>query len=163
LPRQCKVCNHKQLDEINRSLIKSPNISELSRRFDLPWDSLKAHKKNHLPANLVKAKTADEAAEAESLIKQLQDLQDRTLSLLTKAENTRDHNTALRAISEARRNIELLAKITGELQQAGVNVQVLIPVLVEILSSEIHDSRTLTRVADRLQELEDNNFKVVQK
>jgi hypothetical protein len=45
----------------------------------------------------------------------VRDLQARTLAILEAAEHTHQHRTALAAIREARSNLELLAKLLGEL------------------------------------------------
>ena len=49
---------------------------------------------------------------------QIQDLRDRALRILDKAESSRDLRTSLQAIREARQCVELLAKLAGELSEA---------------------------------------------
>ena len=66
------------------------------------------------------AEKASEIAEAGSLLVQVRDLQARTLAILEGAESTRQHRTALSAIREARSNLELLAKLLGELDERPV-------------------------------------------
>ena len=59
-------------------------------------------------------------AQAGDLLAQMRDLQRRTLAILSRAEGSRrELRTALAAIGEARRNLELLGKLAGELQQEG--------------------------------------------
>jgi hypothetical protein len=41
-------------------------------------------------------------------------LNQRSLRILAIAEESKDHDVALRAISECRRNLELISKLTGE-------------------------------------------------
>jgi hypothetical protein len=60
-----------------------------------------------------------EVAEADALLDQVRDLQRRTLSILDKTEAADELTTALAAIAQARRNLELLGKLAGELQQEG--------------------------------------------
>jgi hypothetical protein len=64
------------------------------------------------------AEKAGEVAEAGELLAQVQDLQARTLSILEAAESTSQHRTALSAIREARSNLELLAKLVGQLDDS---------------------------------------------
>jgi hypothetical protein len=53
----------------------------------------------------------------------VRDLQTRALAILGKAEKTNDLRSALGAIREARSNLELLAKLVGELdERPTVNV-----------------------------------------
>jgi hypothetical protein len=81
-----------------------------------------------LPASLVKAKEATEAAQADALLAQVVDLRDKALGVLTKAENADDLRAAVAAIREARGCVELLGKLAGQLQDA--------PTINVIMSSE---------------------------
>jgi len=65
-------------------------------------------------------------AHADDLLAQVRDLQVRTMAILDKAESSRGGlRTALQAIREARGNLELLARLLGELQEAQtINVLV---------------------------------------
>ena len=86
---------------------------------------MRRHKGNHLPAKLIMAQAAEEAAQADNLLDQVQDLQERTLAILEGAEETKQHRTAPSAVREARSNVELLAKLLGELdERPQVNVLV---------------------------------------
>lgn len=57
---------------------------------------------------------------ADSLLDRVESLQARALSILDAAENTGELRTALGAIREARGNLELLAKLLGELDERPV-------------------------------------------
>ncbi len=71
------------------------------------------------------AKEATEVARGDSLLEQVQFLQDKAISLLGKAENAGDMKTALQGVREARGCLELLAKMQGELAQEGtINISV---------------------------------------
>ena len=78
------------------------------------------HKANHLPAKLVLATAAEEVAQADDLLDQVRDLQGRAYAILNRAEKTGELKTALSAIREARGNLELLAKLLGELDERPV-------------------------------------------
>ncbi len=72
---------------------------------------------------MTKAQEAQEVAQADNLLEQVQNLQAKALSILAKAEAAGDLRTALQGIREARSCLELLAKLQGELQQEGtVNI-----------------------------------------
>jgi hypothetical protein len=66
------------------------------------------------------AEKASEVAEADNLLEQVQDLQRSTLDILAEAEKSKQYRTALSAIREARSNLELLAKLLGELDERPV-------------------------------------------
>ena len=71
----------------------------------------------------MKAKEAEEAAQADTILAQVQDLRDRAMTILDTVEKDKDWRIALGAIREARGCIELLGKLAGKLQEgATVNV-----------------------------------------
>ena len=81
---------------------------------------MRRHKGKHLPARLAMARAAEEVAEADTLLGQVKGLQGRAYALLDKAEEAGELRTALSAIREARGNLELLAKLLGELDERPV-------------------------------------------
>ena len=81
---------------------------------------MRRHKANHLPAKLAMAQAAEEVAEADTLLDQVKGLQSRAYSILGRAEEAGELKTALSAIREARGNLELLAKLLGELDERPV-------------------------------------------
>lgn len=119
MPRRCSVCEHPQVEAINVALVNGDALRDVAGRYGLSKTALHRHKA-HLPARLVKAREAEGAARADSLLQQVRDLHARTLTILAEAEAERDHATALKAIREARGNLELLAKLLGELQEKRV-------------------------------------------
>jgi len=70
----------------------------------------------HLPELLAKAKDAVEVAEADSLLDRVEILYRRTEAILEAAESNSEWSTALAAVRECRRNLELLGRVTKELQ-----------------------------------------------
>jgi hypothetical protein len=120
MPRKCTVCTHPDGDAIDEALVAGTALSALSAKFRVSEDAMGRHKANHLPAKLVMAEQAAEVTEASNLLSQVQDLQGRALTILDKAEGTGNLRTALGAIREARGNLELLAKLLGELNDRPV-------------------------------------------
>jgi len=117
VPRACTVCTHPDLEAINRALVEGTPNRRIASQHDVTERAVRNHKANHLPETLAKAQEAEEVAQADDLLGQVQDLQARTLAILEAAEGSREHRTALAAIREARSNLELLAKLLGELDE----------------------------------------------
>jgi hypothetical protein len=123
MPRTCTICQHPHREAIDLALVGGAALSETAALFRVSNDAVSRHKANHLPAKLVRAQEAAEVAEADDLLAQVRDLQARTLAILEASEASREHRTALGAIREARSNLELLAKLLGELDdRPQVNV-----------------------------------------
>ena len=120
MPRSCTVCEHAEREAIDRALVGDASNRSVASLYDVSEAAVRRHKANHLPAKLVMAQAAGEVAQADDLLGQMQNLQRRTLAVLEAAESTNQHRTALSAIREARSNLELLAKLLGELDERPV-------------------------------------------
>ena len=119
MPRHCTVCDHPDREAIDVALVAGGSLRDIAGQFRISKSALARHKGSHIPAALAKAQEAQEVAEADNLLAQVRQLQTRTLSILDRAERASELRTALAAIGEARRNLELLGKLAGELQQEG--------------------------------------------
>jgi hypothetical protein len=118
MPRACTICAHEDRHTIDRVLVGGEEaLRTISDRFDVSKTALIRHKNAHLPAALIKARKVEEVVRADELLSQVRDLQGRTLSILATSEQTGELRTALAAIREARGNLELLAKLLGELDE----------------------------------------------
>jgi hypothetical protein len=117
VPRSCTICEHPDREAIDEALVAGSSNLSLSSLCAVSEQALRRHKANHLPAKLVMAQAAEEVAQADTLLEQVRDLQRRALDILDKAEEAGELRTALGAIREARGNLELLAKLLGELDE----------------------------------------------
>lgn len=125
MPRTCTICEHPEREEIDRALVGETSNLSVSSLFGVSESAVRRHKGNHLPAKLVLAEKAAEVADADNLLDQVGDLQRRTMAVLEAAEASHEHRTALSAIREARGNLELLAKLIGQLdERPQINVLV---------------------------------------
>jgi len=162
LPRRCTICEHPQRDEINKALIETQNIAEIAKRYGVSYDSLFRHKQRHIPEALAKAQEARQIAKADSLLDQVRTLQGKTLAILEEAEKTKNYLTALKAIREARGNLELLAKLLGELQEKQIiNILVApewISLRAVILTALEPYPEAKQALAEALKEVEENGF-----
>jgi transposase len=123
MPRTCTICRHTDREAIDASLVGGESFRHIAARFGVSTTALQRHKRDHLPAALAQAQDAVELARGDDLLAQVRGLQRRTLAILTAAERARDGKLALQAVGEARRNLELMGKLAGELQQEGtVNI-----------------------------------------
>jgi len=134
MPRTCTICTHANKDEIDKALIDNATVRDIARRHSVSKDAVHRHKQSHLPRALVQASQAAEVVHGDNLLNQMRDLNARTLTILARAEHTGELRTALAAIGEVRRNLELLARLMGELEQKAP--QVTTNILVQQLRTE---------------------------
>jgi hypothetical protein len=126
MPKQCPVCVHSERQEIEKALLGSETLHQIAQRFSLSYWAVYRHRQKHLPKQLKKAQDVQEMIQADSLLRQMLYLQSRALTILRTAEASGELKTALGAIREARGNLELLAKLGGELAQEGtINILVM--------------------------------------
>lgn len=117
MSRVCTICSHERRAEIDRALVGGSSNLSLSSLFGVSEAALRRHKAKHLPEQLVQAEKAREVVRADDLLEGVRGLQSRTRTILDKAEDSGELRTALGAIREARSNLELLAKLLGELDE----------------------------------------------
>ena len=115
MPRRCTVCAHLQRQDIDELLVSGAPYRSVAKRFGLSESAVYRHKTEHLPAHLLKARKAEEVAQADDLLDQVRHLQVHALDILERAEKAGNLRTALSAISQARGNLELLGKLAGQL------------------------------------------------
>jgi len=125
MPRKCSICEHEKVEEINRLLLAGVPLRDLAGRYSVSKTALHRHKESHLPAELTKAREAQDVTKADSLLDQVIELRNKALSILAKAERAGELRTALQGVREAKGCLELLARLQGELQErTTVNVLV---------------------------------------
>jgi transposase-like protein len=154
MPRRCSVCDHPERQKVDEALVTGAPYRSIAKRFALSDSAMYRHKAEHLPARLAKAREAAEVAQADDLLAQVRDLQDRALAILDRAERAGEFRTALSAIREARGNLELLAKLLGDLdERPQVNVLIAQEAQTTIIAALAPYPAAKQAVADALGEL----------
>ena len=118
MPRTCTICTHDKRPDIDQALVERRPFRTIAAQHGVSKSALIRHHDDHLPASLLKAQAAREAADADALLAQVVDLRDKALGILEKAEASEDLRAAVSAIREARGCVELLARLAGELKDA---------------------------------------------
>ena len=116
MARKCTICSHDRRKEIDEALIIGASYRSIAQRFGVSCDSVRRHRLNHLPNELVKSEKAREAARSDNLADKMAALESTALGILERAEKGGDLNTAIRAIREVRGVIETMAKIFGNIR-----------------------------------------------
>src|ERR1700694_219363 len=114
MPRKCSICVHDNRGEIEQALLCGDSYRIIAQRFAVSRDAVVRHRR-HLPAALAHAHEAKDIIQGDRLVGQLHDLRSEANRLKEKAEDAGDYRTALAAVRELCRIVELIAKMTGEL------------------------------------------------
>ena len=121
MPRTCTICTHPERQAIEHALLRQEPFRHIAARTGTSTAALQRHKRDHIPLSLRKAQDAEEIAQADTLLDQIQELRIRAMGILEQAERAGDLRTALAAIGQAKGVLELQARVTGETatQQVG--------------------------------------------
>lgn len=145
MPRRCTVCLHPKRTEVDKALVANRTFRSIADDTGLSEAALKRHAKSHLPTWLAKAnapvdpvaneqrlveyhqeREAQDTREAIDAMAQLKAINAACLEVLRKAREAEDHSILLRAVDRIAKQIELQARLLGEIQDGQtVNVAVL--------------------------------------
>lgn len=127
MPRRCTICSNPQRDRIDEAILGGQPLRGISRTFCGGLgaeDSLGRHRDRHLPARLVEAKGARDALAADDLLERLITLSRETREILSEARQARANDVALRALARLESQIELEARLLGQLRDRELNAAV---------------------------------------
>jgi hypothetical protein len=113
--RPCGVCTHPARGAIDKALAAGEPIARIAARHGLSEDAVSRHNAEHLPARLARAAEREEVRQAFDAWTQLRAVNAATLAILKEAREARDHDVALKAIARVEKQIELQARLLGEL------------------------------------------------
>ena len=138
MPRRCTICSHEHRDAMEDAFIAGQAKRRIASQYGVSERAVRYHMREHLPALLALARDAERAARADTLLDRMEALQSQTLAILDAPE---DQRTALAAIAQARRNLELIGEVTRELDRGTINLELTVEwqevkaVLVNTLAS----------------------------
>lgn len=121
---RCKVCTHEQRGLIDQDIAGGMNNSQAALKWGLSRDGVRRHKQAHLSPALKGVLTRRETSGAVRALDRLEDLYSKASSILDAATEDGKATLSLAAIRELKGLTELLARITGELDERP-QVQVL--------------------------------------
>lgn len=120
----CTICNHPQRGLIEQDMTTGMPNTKTAAKWGLSKDAVRRHKGTHLSAALKTVISRRDTAGAASALDRLEGLHARAERVLSAAEAEGQASLSLAAIKELRGIVELLAKLTGELDERPT-VQVL--------------------------------------
>jgi transposase-like protein len=140
--RVCSICNHQNRSAIDRSLVDGASLRTIARQFGTSSSALDRHRKHLAPA-LTVAKHATVVTEATSLLSRVEKIMSRCELIAEAATRERDWMPAVAASRELRGCLELLGKLSGEIQsgpQVGIIINGRRPKTVVVGSPEWEES-----------------------
>ncbi len=120
MSRTCTVCAHRERHAIDAAIVAGTPNRRIATQHGLSEAAVRRHAAEHLPASLVAAAGAEETRQALDVLQQLKTINGAALTVLRDARAAQDGDLALKAIDRIQRQIELQAKLLGELDERPV-------------------------------------------
>lgn len=121
--RQCTICAHDDRDSIDRAIVSGVGYRDISQRHTgITISAISRHKSGHVSPSLTALAAAESTEHGLDLLSQLRNLSGKVLTILEAAEADGKPGVALAAVREARSLVELVARLTGELDERPVTV-----------------------------------------
>jgi transposase-like protein len=114
----CKVCRSPYRAAIDSALVAGTALRRVAKQYGATASSLRRHRE-HLSHLLAKAKDASEIARATTLLEQVREVSDAARRITAKAESSGRLRTALGGLREITRSLELLARLSGEIESSA--------------------------------------------
>jgi hypothetical protein len=125
MPRTCSICSHPARPAITGLLIRRAPYRKISERFSVSEAALSRHLNEHLATHVQKALTAYDDKEGVRVLDKLCNIIDRLDAFLDQAEADVNGPEFRATAAEVRRQLELVAKLQGELdERPQVNILV---------------------------------------
>ncbi len=118
MPRECTICRHGEGYAINVALVQRDPYRHIAALYDVSTAALQRHSHDHIPPLLLQAARAVEVANADDLLARVEELRLKAMDVLGEAEDAHDHRVMLAAIDRASKQLELLARLMGEISDA---------------------------------------------
>lgn len=137
----CTICRHEDRVEIDQAIVEGTPVRTIADRAGCSHVTILRHKA-HVEANVAKAaeekepttpeavhagellasKEARDFANGPGLIERLVDLTRETREILAEARLAKDRDVAIKALTRLEKQLELEAKILGQIRESQVNV-----------------------------------------
>ncbi len=135
MSRSCTICSHPAREIIDSALVRRVPYRNLAERFSVSQTALSRHLNDHLAEYVRQALSEYGHDKGVKVLDKLAAMLERLDAFLDKAEQREDALEFRAVASEWRKQLELIAKLQGELAQEGT--------VTIINSPEYIEARTL--------------------
>lgn len=121
MPRVCTVCSHPKRNEIDKALAEPFTVKRrIARRYGLHPSAVERHALEHLPLRIAAAASNGSALSARNLLDRVTTQLDKLETLSASSFTSGDAETFLETAAQLRPTLELLGRVTREIQPESV-------------------------------------------
>ncbi len=118
MPRRCSVCASDRRAEVDDALVSGASLRALARTHGVSERALARHRDAHLPAASVQARERADGERGDDLLSRARQLERVSVAILQRALAADDLRTALAAVGEAARLLQVQGRLLGQLAEA---------------------------------------------
>ncbi len=118
MSRVCTICHHPQRKEIEEAITDGISYRVISRQFGVGHDAVQRHVAGHIKEAIKQSQEAKQEAQALNVVEQLQTINTVTMDILREARDEKKNGMALFAIDRVQKQLELQAKLLGDINDA---------------------------------------------
>jgi hypothetical protein len=119
MSKPCSICTHPARENIDSAIIRRVPYRAISIRYSVSKDALSRHLNGHLADYVKQALSEYGTSKGIKVLAKLGNMVDRLENFLDKAEAAEDGGEFRANAAELRKQLELIAKLQGELAQEG--------------------------------------------
>ena len=116
MSRKCCICNHDRRQEIEHTLLRGESHRAVAQQFTVSRGAVARHLK-HVSTALTEARKLRDVEDGKSIWIQLRELYIQADHIKARAYREGDYRTALGALRDQTRLVELKARLTGQLNE----------------------------------------------
>ncbi len=120
MPQPCSICTHAVRKAIDGAIVEGTPNRRVAAQYAVSEAAVRRHKAEHLPARMIKAAEQSDVRHAIDVVGQLKAINGVCLLILKEARDAGDDDIALKAVDRIYRQIELQAKLIGQLDERPV-------------------------------------------
>ena len=113
----CATCDHPQAAAIDRALVRQVALRSLATKYGISASSLNDHRLHHLNPALKAVRTEQREQGVRTVLEQVRELVADMQAVMKEAFKKKNVAQVIAGNRELRQNLELLAKLTGELDE----------------------------------------------
>jgi len=117
MPQPGTIATHPRRAAIDAAIVAGVPNRRIATQYEVSEAAVRRYKAEGLPATLVKAQEVEDVRQALDIVAQLKAINGAALTVLGEARRSGNGELALKAIDRIQRQIELQAKLLGELDE----------------------------------------------
>lgn len=116
--QNCLVCIHPNRTEMDRAIVQGCNLTALAEQYNVSYDSLYNHSKEHLPKSLTEAFAKKDLAQKYNLLTEIEEIIHHAKEIFHRNAAQGKDVVALKSLAEVRQTLDLLSRTVYMYHQA---------------------------------------------